>query len=370
MITRLFLTFLLFSTAASAFETSAQQAILVDATTGTTLFAKQADVRMGPSSMSKIMTVYIVLDKIKAGEIKLEDTFNVSENAWKKGGSKMFVPLGERVTVEDLLRGIAIQSGNDACIVIAEGIAGTEEAFAEIMNVKGKQLGLTGSHFTNSTGWPDENHYMTPRDLAILSEALIRDFPKFYPLWSEREFTFNGITQQNRNSLLGELGVDGIKTGHTEAAGYGITTSAEQEGRRLIAVVNGLDSFKSRIDASREIITHGFKNFEALQLFGDGQSIVEAPMWYGQKDQVGLRAEKPLLTTVPKHNKAEIKVTTNVMEPIIAPIQKGQKLGELIFEMQGAPTKVIPLVAVESIDKKSWAGRLIPTLRYRLFGEK
>ncbi len=368
---RFFLAFLFIAFSAQAgFETPAKQAILYDATTGTTLLNKNADKRMGPSSMSKMMTVYIVLEKIKNGELKLEDTFHVSEKAWKKGGSKMFVKLGEKIAVEDLLRGIIIQSGNDACIVIAEGIAGTEEAFAEIMNVKARQLGLTGSNFANATGWPDPQHYMTSRDLVTLAEALIRDFPESYHYWAEKEFTYSDITQPNRNALLGELGVDGIKTGHTDAAGYGIATSGEQNGRRLIAVVNGLDSKKGRITASRALLTYGFKQFEAMQLFANGAPLDQVKLWYGAKESVGVKVEKPLLMTLPKHDKSNVKMTAEFVEPVAAPVQKGQKLGVLKFESKGTEPITLPLVATESVAKRSILGRLLPTFRYRVFGEK
>ncbi|MDG1286439.1 MAG: D-alanyl-D-alanine carboxypeptidase [Rickettsiales bacterium] len=365
------LAFLLLSFSAQAgFETPAKQAMLYDATTSTILFSKDADKRMGPSSMSKMMTVYIVLEKLKSGELKLTDTFHVSEKSWKKGGSKMFVKLGEKITVQDLLRGIIIQSGNDACIVVAEGIAGTEKAFAEIMNVKARQLGLTGSHFANATGWPDPQHYMTSRDLVKLAEALIRDFPNSYHYWGEKEFTYSDITQPNRNALLGELGVDGIKTGHTDAAGYGIATSGEMAGRRLISVVNGLDSKKGRISASRELLTYGFKQFEAVQLFAKGKALEEAKIWYGSQETVGLKVEKPLLITLPKYDKSDVKMSANFVEPVIAPVQKGQKLGVLKFEAKGMEPINLPLVATESVAKQSLLERLLPTLRYRLFGEK
>ncbi len=367
---RFFLLLICLSASANAFTTPAKQAMLVDATTNTTLFVKDADKRMGPSSMSKMMTVYVILEKIKAGELKLEDTFYVSEKAWKKGGSKMFVPLGKRISVQDLLRGISIQSGNDACIVVAEGIAGTEEAFAEIMNVKARQLGLNGSHFANSTGWPDPEHYMTSRDLITLAKALIRDFPDHYHFWGEKKFTFNEITQPNRNSLLGELGVDGIKTGHTDAAGYGMTTSGEMGGRRLISVVNGLDSKKGRIDASRELLTYGFKQFEATQLFADGKALEQAQVWYGSKETVGLAVAKPLLITLPKYDKTGIKMSAKFNEPIAAPIEKGQALGELTLTVPNGEPITLPLVAAESVAKSGLFQRIIPTFRNRAFGEK
>lgn len=354
--------------AQAGFETPAKEAYLYDTTTQSVLLAKNADERMGPSSMSKMLTVYIVFEKLKAGELKLSDTFYVSEKAWKMGGSKMFVKVGDRVPVEDLLQGVMIQSGNDACIVLAEGIAGTEDSFAEIMNVKAQQLGLTGSHFVNATGWPDENHYMTARDLGKLANALIRDFPEYYHYWSEREFTYNGITQHNRNTLLGELGVDGIKTGHTEVAGFGITTSAEQDNRRLIGVVNGLDSMKARIDASRELLTYGFKQFDVVSLFADSKPLAEAKTWYGTDDAVPLIAQKPLTLTLPKYDKSGVKVTAKYTEPVVAPIEKNQVLGQLTVQMPESAPITIPLLAAKSVDKLPAPARILPTLRYRLLG--
>lgn len=365
-----FFTAMAVAAAASAFETPAKQAMLYDATTDTMLFSKDGDKRMGPSSMSKMMTVYIVLEKIRAGELTLEDTFHVSEKAWKKGGSKMFVKVGDKVSVQDLLRGIAIQSGNDACIVVAEGIAGTEEAFAEIMNVKARQLGLTGSNFANSTGWPDPNHYMTSRDLIALAKALIRDFPDQYFYWGEKNFSYAGINQPNRNSLLGELGVDGIKTGHTDAAGYGIVTSGEYDGRRLISVVNGLDSKKGRISASRALLTYGFKKFEAAQLFAGKKPLIEAKMWYGQEDTVGLKVKEPLFVSVPKYDKSGVTVKASFEEPIVAPVEKGQEVGKLTMTLPNSEPIILPLVAAETVEKRGIFSRIFPTLRYRLFGEK
>ncbi|MBN9543690.1 MAG: D-alanyl-D-alanine carboxypeptidase, partial [Alphaproteobacteria bacterium] len=234
---------IIFSFNAFALETKAPHAILVDYDTDTVIFEKEADVPTVPSSMSKLMTVYVIFDKLKKGELKLNERFLVSENAWRKQGSKMFLHVGSSVTLEDLIKGIIIQSGNDACITAAEGIAGTEEEFVNILNEKAKELGLTNSHFVNSTGWPDDNHKMSMRDLSILSKHLINDFPEYYSYFAEREFVYNNIKQQNRNLSLNRFnGVDGLKTGHTDAGGYGIAMSAQQKNRRLIVVVNGLSS--------------------------------------------------------------------------------------------------------------------------------
>ncbi|HYH18896.1 MAG TPA: D-alanyl-D-alanine carboxypeptidase family protein, partial [Azospirillum sp.] len=243
---------------AATIETIAKQAILLDMTSSTVLFEKNADQRMPPSSMSKVMTMYMVFEALKSGRLSLEHTLPVSERAWRMQGSKMFVELHNMIKIDDLIKGVIVQSGNDACIVLAEGLAGSEPAFAEQMNKKAKEIGLTATNLTNATGWPDPNHYVTARDLAILAERLIKDFPEYYHYYSIRDFQYHGIKQGNRNPLLYRgIGADGLKTGHTDAAGYGLTGSAEREGRRLILVVNGLPSMQARADESARLIEWG-----------------------------------------------------------------------------------------------------------------
>ncbi|HSK39613.1 MAG TPA: D-alanyl-D-alanine carboxypeptidase family protein, partial [Arenibaculum sp.] len=248
----------------ASIDTIARQAVLIDATTGTVLFEKNADERMPTSSMSKIMTMYMVFDAIKQGHLSLDDTLHVSEGAWRMQGSKMFVELGNPIPVEDLIRGVIIQSGNDASVVLAEGLAGSESEFATRMTQRAHELGLTASNFTNATGWPDDDHYSTASDLAKLSDRIIADFPEFYHYYSETEFTYHDIKQGNRNPLLyRNMDVDGLKTGHTEAAGYGLAASAERNGRRLILVVNGLSDMQARADESARLLEWGFREFEA-----------------------------------------------------------------------------------------------------------
>lgn len=260
---------------AASIETIAKQAILVDITSNTVLFEKSPDQRMAPSSMSKIMTMYMVFDAIKEGRLTLESTLPVSERAWRMQGSKMFVELHNNIKVDDLIKGVIVQSGNDACIVFAEGLAGSESAFAERMNKRARELGLKDTNLTNATGWPDPNHYMTARDLAILAEHLIKDFPEYYHYYSIREFKYHGINQGNRNPLLYRgMDVDGMKTGHTEAGGYGLTASAEREGRRLILVVNGLPNMQARADESARLIEWGFREFATYALFKIGRAHV------------------------------------------------------------------------------------------------
>ena len=265
-----------------AIETSAKQAILIDNATGAVLFEKDADMLMEPSSMSKIMTIYMIFERLADGSLKLDDTLPVSEKAWRKGGSKMFVKVGDRVSVEDLLRGIIIQSGNDATIVIAEGLAGDEKSFAAEMTDRARELGLESSMFTNASGWPDEDHRVTARDMALLAKLTIENFPQYYGYYAELEFIYNGIRQGNRNPLLYKnMGADGLKTGHTVNAGYGLTASAIRDGRRLILVINGLGSASGRSREAERLIEFGFREFSNYALFEAGEAIGEADVWLG-----------------------------------------------------------------------------------------
>jgi D-alanyl-D-alanine carboxypeptidase (penicillin-binding protein 5/6) len=352
-----------------AFSTPAKQAYLMDMQTGTALFTKQAQTRMGPSSMSKMMTVYLLLEAVRDGKISLQDTLPVSEKAWRKGGSKMFVEVGKQVKVEDLLRGIAIQSGNDACIVVAEGLAGSEDAFASLMNRKAAALGLKNSHFTNSTGWPDPEHYMTAQDLAILAAALIRDFPNHYFYWAERDFTYNGIRQDNRNSLLGTLGIDGLKTGHTEAAGYGITVSGVQEGRRLIAVVNGLDSKRGRITEARRLMAYGFSNFENIPLFKAGQSPVKASTWLAKERELPLVLKENIILSLPVGSVKKLTIEAQLQEPLPADTPEGAEVGSLMISGPGVEGSLrYPLYTAAALTPVPALQRIFPVLKYRLTG--
>jgi D-alanyl-D-alanine carboxypeptidase (penicillin-binding protein 5/6) len=354
---------------ASAIETSAREAILVDAETGTVLLEKDADVSMPPASMSKVMTVYLVFERLKDGRLSLDDTLEVSEKAWRKGGSKMFVEVGNQVRVEDLLRGVIVQSGNDACIVLAEGIAGTESAFAELMTQKAEELGMTGSHFTNSTGWPDPNHRMTARDLATLAEAMIEQFPEYYHYYSETEFTWNEIRQFNRNPLLGRVaGADGLKTGHTEEAGYGLTASAERDGRRLVLVVNGLDSVRARAEESARLMEWGFREFDNYRLFAAEDTVERAEVWLGAANYVPLVTDGGLTMTLPKHARSEMTVKVVYDGPIPAPIEEGQEIARLEIDAPGMDVKTFPLYAGTSVEKLGPFGRLIGSIEHMIFG--
>ncbi|MFZ4126219.1 MAG: D-alanyl-D-alanine carboxypeptidase family protein, partial [Rickettsiales bacterium] len=334
--------------------------ILLDATTGTILKEKNSNEKMFPSSMSKLMTEYMVFDELKKGTLQLTDSFTVSENAWRIQGSKMFVPIGEQVGVEDLLRGIAIQSGNDACIVVAEGLAGSEAAFAERLNTKAKELGMTGSHFVNASGWPDENHYTTAADLATLGKALIRDFPEFYHYFSEREFTYNGIRQYNRNPLLGRLGVDGLKTGHTDAAGYGIVLTAKEPvtERRLVLVVNGLKSMKEREQVGEYLLTWGFRNFENVTLAKKDQAIAEADVFLGKADKVALTVREDVLVTLPKTERDHISIKATYQGPLKAPLAAGDEVGTLVIALPNGTSQEVPLVTSVAVEEKGLFARI------------
>lgn len=352
-----------------AIETTAREAFMIDAMTGTVLLKKDADNLMPPASMSKIMTTLLVFDRLRDGRLSMDDEFTVSEKAWKKGGSKMFVEVGKRVRVEDLLRGVIVQSGNDACIVLAEGIAGSEEAFAELMNARAREIGMIDSHFANATGWPDPEHHMTARELALLAEFVIETYPEYYPLYSERVFTWNGIEQQNRNPLLyRDIGADGLKTGHTEAAGYGLTASAVRDGRRLILVVNGLDSMRARGEESERLLDWGFREFRNLSLFEAGEAVTQADVWFGESDRVSLVAERDVVVTLPRNARDELKVTVLYEGPIPAPIEAGAPLGTLKIEAPGIETLSIPLQAEIAVARQGVVGRAISGLKHMMFG--
>ncbi|MFO0069930.1 MAG: D-alanyl-D-alanine carboxypeptidase family protein [Alphaproteobacteria bacterium] len=345
--------------------TNASNMLLMDATTGAVLAEKNSTTRMFPSSMSKLMTEYLLFEELKRGSLKLTDTFFVSENAWRIQGSKMFVPLGGQVTVEELIRGITIQSGNDACVVVAEGLAGSEAAFAQRLNAKAKEIGMQNSNFVNSSGWPDENHYTTAADLAKLASRMIADFPEYYHYFSEKEFTYNNIRQYNRNLLLGRGGVDGLKTGHTEIAGYGIVLSAREPGtdRRLILVINGLSSMKEREREGEFLLNWGFRNFENVTLASPGQVVTEAPVFLGKSSSVGLATEAPLVVTLPKVNAAEVKIKARFNAPITAPVAAGQPAGELIVTLPNGSEQVVSLVTVSAVARKNAFARIPETIR-------
>jgi D-alanyl-D-alanine carboxypeptidase (penicillin-binding protein 5/6) len=320
---------------APVFETTAQHAILVDAESDSVLFQKDADARMPPASMAKLMTMAVVFDALKSGKLHLTDQFVVSENAWRSGGaasggSTMFAKLGSSIAVDDLIHGGIIQSANDGCIVLAEGIAGSETAFAEMMNTEATKLGLTGSHFTNATGLPDPNEYVTAHDLARVAKHLIADFPEFYPIYSQTEFTWNKIRQYNRNPLLDmNIGADGLKTGFTEESGYGLVASAARSGERLILVINGTKSAKERGEEARKLMDWGFTSFERVGFFKDGDVLGEARVFGGNRGSVDLVGKGAIDALLPHGARDGMKGRIVYQGPVKAPIKAGQEIGTL-----------------------------------------
>ncbi len=362
---------ILFAGAAGAapIETAAGNAILIDHDTGTVLLEKAADDPVPPASMSKLMTLYMVFDKLKHGEMKLDDTLPVSEKAWRMQGSKMFVHVGDQVRVEDLLRGVIVQSGNEACIVLAEGISGSEEAFAELMEERGREIGLTDSGFRNSTGWPEAGHVMSVRDIATLSRRLIAEFPDFYPLFSEIEFTYNKIKQGNRNPLLYKnMGVDGLKTGHTEEAGYGLSASAMRNGRRLILVVHGLAGVNERSQESERLLEWGFREFDNATIARAGQPIETAPVWLGAVAEVPLTVASDLTVTLPRSARRKLTATVTFEGPLPAPVRKGDTVATLRIEADGLSPMEVPLVAGADVERLGPVGRLAANIRYLFLG--
>jgi len=357
------------------FQTPAQQAILMDFDTGAVIYEKNADSQMFPASMTKLMTSILAFDELKAGRLTLDDTFNVSETAWRKGGSKMFVKVNSDVRIEDLLRGVIIQSGNDASIVIAEGIAGSEEAFAERMTERGRQIGLESTVFRNATGWPDPDHVTTARDLAKLARFLIREYPDFYPYYSEKEFTYGKsldgkpITQGNRNPLLYKsVGADGLKTGHTEASGYGLTASASREDRRLVMVINGLNSVRERSSESERLINWGFQVFDNYQLFKAGETVEDAKVWLGDAVTVPLVIEDDLTITIPKSARRNMKVRVIYESPVPAPIQAGTTIGRVEVTAPDIEPIVRPLKTTQSVGQLDFFGRITSAINFIIFG--
>ncbi|PWR25904.1 D-alanyl-D-alanine carboxypeptidase family protein [Zavarzinia aquatilis] len=355
---------------AEALETPAREAILIDLSTHTVLFEKNADESMVPSSMTKLMTIYILFEKLAKGGIKMEDMLPVSEKAWRMGGSKMFVKVGERVAVSDLLRGIIVQSGNDACVVVAEGLASTEEAFAAQMTAKGKELGLKGSTFRNASGWPDPDHRMTARDLMVLAEHLIEDFPQYYPLFAETSFKYNNIDQANRDPLLGVVpGADGLKTGHTDEGGYGLVGSAQRDGRRLLLVINGLNSMKERAQESARIMEWGFREFQTYTMAKKGDGLAEAKVWQGEEETVPLTVAADALVTLRRVDRASMVVKVVYDGPVPAPIAAGQQIAALEISAPNMPVISLPLVAARDVERQGVFGRMFGSLRYLLTGE-
>ncbi len=354
---------------AVAFDTAAREVILIDAETGSVILNKDADKPAPPASMSKLMTIYMLFERLKEGALSLDDTMSVSEKAWRMGGSKMFVEVNSNVSVEDLIRGIVVQSGNDACIVVAEGLSGSEEAFAEAMTERGREIGLTNSSFTNSTGWPDPGHFMSARDLATLTHRLIVDFPEYFPYFAELEFTYHEIKQGNRNPLLYKnIGADGMKTGHTEEAGYGLTATAERNGRRLILVITGLDSVQARSSEAERILAWGFRETKNYTLFKGGEAIESADVWLGVDSQVPLVLDDDFTITMSRESRKEMSVKVVMDAPVPAPIEQGAEIATLIISAPDMDTIELPLKAGTAVEQQGIVGRLWSAATYSVFG--
>jgi len=375
---RFFLPFLAFlvvfiipaSPQAAPIETTAKQAYIVDFETGQVLLDKNGDQRMPTASMSKTMTIYMVFEALKAGRLSLDQTLPVSEKAWRMQGSKMFVPLGEMVKVEDLIRGVIIQSGNDATVVLAEGLAGSEGAFAAAMTRKAKELGMNGSNFMNASGWPDPQHYSTCHDLTTLAMALIHNYPDLYKYYSEIDFTFNNIKQGNRNPLLYKnIGADGIKTGHTSEAGYGLMASAVRDGRRVIMVLNGMESMNERAQESIRLIEWALSNFENRQIVSAGMQIAEAPVLMGMERTVPLIVKEDLKITVPRMAGDDIKAQAVFKGPLEAPVRQGQEIGVLRLTAPNLQPQEIPLFAGKEIPRLGFFPSLAEKTRRLVFGD-
>jgi len=347
----------------------AREAIMIDFATGATLLEKNADERMPPSSMSKLMTMYVVFEKLKAGQLQLDQMLPVSERAWRMGGSKMFVELGSQIKVEDLIRGVIVQSGNDACVVLAEAISGSEQQFAELLNETARRIGLTNSTFRNATGWPDPEHKMTARDLSILARRIISDFPEYFPFYNERSFRYNNITQENRNPILARVpGADGMKTGHTEDAGYGLVGTAKRGDRRVIMVVNGLPSMRARGEEGERLMEWSFREFEAVVLFRAQDTIEEVPVYLGERAKVPMVGGRDLVLTLPRQWRRNMQVRLRYDAPLTAPVARGQRIGTMLVSGQGVPELEVPLLAGADVEKLGLVSRIPAVVSRMVFG--
>jgi D-alanyl-D-alanine carboxypeptidase (penicillin-binding protein 5/6) len=324
----------------------------MDFSSGAVLAESASHERLPPASLTKLMSGYVVLKALADGHIALSDRVRISEKAWRMRGSRMFIEVGTEVTVEDLLRGMIIQSGNDASVALAEHVAGSVESFVELMNQYAGTLGMTGSSFRNPTGLPARGHYSTAYDSAVVANAIIKEFPDFYPLYGEREFTFNGIRQRNRNALLGrDESVDGVKTGYTSAAGYCMVSSAERSGMRLIAVVMGMVSPRARVDASQALLNYGFEHFETHKLYARGEQVTETRVWKGEPQTAPLGLKDDFFVTVPRGRYAELSAAMELRAGLVAPIDESAQVGEVRVALGGESLAVLPLVLLRSVSE-------------------
>jgi D-alanyl-D-alanine carboxypeptidase (penicillin-binding protein 5/6) len=339
-------------------QLGAKSYILMDYDSGEVIVSHDADVQLDMASITKLMTSYVVFQELAGGKASLDDTVTISENAWRTGGSRMFLEPGMEVTIEQLIHGVVVQSGNDASVALAEHLGGTEASFASVMNYYAEQLGMTQTQFVNATGLPDPNHYSTAHDIALLSKALIRDFPEYYRWYSEKEFTFNNIRQHNRNNLLWrDPAVDGLKTGHTEAAGYCLAASAKRDGMRLISVVMGSASEQSRASESQSLLNYGFRFFETVQVYRGGDALTDARVWKGLTEQVPLGLEQDLFLTIPRGRYEDLEPRLELQSELQAPLEAGTAVGHLQIELDGETIAGRDLVALEAVAPAGFFGR-------------
>lgn len=346
-------------------KVEAKAYILLDANSGKVIAEQDSEEHMAPASLTKMMTMYIISSALKNGSIQLDDEVRISKDAWSRGGSKMFVKEGQKVQVNDLIQGIIVDSGNDACVAMAEYIAGDEEAFATIMNQTAKNLGMNDTHFTDSTGLPNADHYSTPKDMAILARALFQDFPEYYHWYSQKWFTFNDIKQPNRNRLLWRYEyADGIKTGHTDDAGYCLAASAEKDGMRLITVVMGTPSDNSRAQDSQRLLTYGFRFFKTYKLYEANQAINQPRVWKGKHDTVNAGITEDLFITIPAGRYNDLQAKAVINTPLEAPIAKGETIGELKVSLNDQPITSLPIVALKDNPKGGAWSRMTDSVSF------
>jgi serine-type D-Ala-D-Ala carboxypeptidase (penicillin-binding protein 5/6) len=353
-------------------DTEAKHAFMIEVETDTVLLDKGADDRIPPASMSKMMTAYVVFQMLKSGRAKLTDELPVSEEAWRLGGSKMFVPLGGEVSIDDLLHGMIIDSGNDACLVLAQGLAGSQAAFVDLMNKEAKKMGLEDSHFDNVTGLPDPDHWTTARDLATIAMRTIKDFPQYYKLYSEKEFTYNNIKQGNRNTLLynASIGADGLKTGHTQESGYSLTASVVRGDRRIVMVLSDMPTMRARSEEAERLVDWAFRDFADDRLFSAGETVEDAPVWLGAQPRVPLTVARDLVLTLPRNADKDMKVTAEYDAPIPAPIRKGEILGKLVVTAPKMPPVEVPLVAAADVGRMGPLAKVATLAGYLVWGER
>ena len=349
-------------------DTQARWAFIIDATTGTVLLQKAADELMPPSSLTKMMTAYLVFSALSQNRLRIDQTLAVSERAWRMQGSKMFVPIGQQVSVEDLIRGMLIQSGNDACIVLAEGLAGSEEQFVVLMNKEAQRLGLSHTQFRNSTGWPDPDHHSSARDVAMLALHVISDYPQYYHYFSEKNYKFNDIAQGNRNVLVDRGLADGLKTGHTDAGGFGLCASSERNGRRVIEVLNGLPSARARAEEGERLLSWAFANFEDVRLFTKNEPIQSIPVWLGAQRTVPVVAPRDVVLTMPRGWRSRTKIRVDFRTPVEAPVAAGQPLAQLVVSGTGLTDLQFALLAGVAVPRMALPDRAIAVLEHAVGG--